>query len=144
MYEGTAVMSAFLSRPVGVGHQVNGKSEARLGARDGEIDQINEGRESLYDTVNSLMNQSPNRSDESEDRSRGVTISSNVKKSMHSDFYYKLESLNEKIKLFKEVFYSSKRDEQKRRINKAVRERHQRMQEEKVRRQKLKEKMKKR
>ena len=104
-------MNALLNRPTGIVHQVNGKSEAELGARDGEINQINESRESLFDTVNSLMNQSPSRSDASEDRSRGVPLSSNVKKSMHSDFYYKLESLNEKIKVFKEVFYSSKRDE---------------------------------
>jgi len=34
-----------------------------------------------------------------------------MKESKHTDFYYKLESLNEKIKLFKEVFYSSKRDD---------------------------------
>ena len=28
------------------------------------------------------------------------------KRSRHSDFYYKLEALNEKIKVYKEVFYS--------------------------------------
>jgi len=64
MYEGTALMSAFLSRPVAVVNQANGKPEAELGARDNEIGQVNESRGSLFDTVNILMNQSPDRSDE--------------------------------------------------------------------------------
>ena len=33
------------------------------------------------------------------------------KESLHTDFYYKLESLNEKIKLFTEVFYTSARSD---------------------------------
>ena len=47
-----------------------------------------------------------------------------LKESKHTDFYYKLEALNEKIRLFKEVFYSSKRDDEKRLANEAIRERH--------------------
>lgn len=35
------------------------------------------------------------------DSSRGP-----LKRSKYSDFYYKLEALNEKIKVYKEVFYS--------------------------------------
>jgi hypothetical protein len=50
-----------------------------------------------------------------------------IKESKHTDFYYKLESLNEKIKLFKEVFYSSKRDDQKRKQFEYNRERHRQM-----------------
>ena len=50
-----------------------------------------------------------------------------IKESKHTDFYYKLESLNEKIKLFKEVFYSSKRDDQKRKQFEDNRERHRQM-----------------
>ena len=42
----------------------------------------------------------------------------------HSDFYYKLEALNEKIKIFKEIFYSSKRDDARDKQMSKVREKH--------------------
>ena len=44
-----------------------------------------------------------------------------------SDFYCKLEVLNEKIKLFKDVFYDSKRDDEKRKVFEAKREKHRQM-----------------
>ena len=46
------------------------------------------------------------------------------KESQHSDFYYKLEALNEKIRLFTEVFYDTKRDNLKRKNQEILRERH--------------------
>ena len=43
---------------------------------------------------------------------------------LHSDFYYKLEALNEKIKIFKEIFYSSTRDDKRDKERRKLRERH--------------------
>ena len=46
------------------------------------------------------------------------------KESLHTDFYYKLESLNEKIKLFTEVFYTSARSDFQLKQKARIRERH--------------------
>ena len=46
------------------------------------------------------------------------------RQSLHSDFYYKLEALNEKIKVFKENFYDNKRDGKKNQRIEEVRLRH--------------------
>lgn len=80
--------------------------------------------EKLFETINVL------RSHNSLGRLSEDDITSNhlpVKESKHSDFYYKLEDLNEKIKLFKEVFYSSKRDDIKRKTFEINRERHRKL-----------------
>jgi len=61
--------------------------------------------------------------DEAENNENSL-ISKNVKSSAHSPFYYRLEALNEKIRLFKQVFYTNKRVEQKLRHQEMMKERH--------------------
>ena len=58
-------------------------------------------------------------SDLQKDRGTGVN-----RQSLHTDFYYRLEALNEKIKVFTEEFYSNKRDNERREQLALARERH--------------------
>jgi len=61
--------------------------------------------------MNNNKNKGTVRSNSSSPKAAGAIVG---KESQHSDFYYKLEALNEKIRLFTEVFYDTKRDNLKR------------------------------
>ena len=65
--------------------------------------------EAAHQDSQSCTHSNENQYSKESSQSRGSSRQQLGKESKHTDFYYKLEALNEKIKLFTEVFYSSKR-----------------------------------
>jgi hypothetical protein len=89
------------------------------------LEETNQTSGQLFETITALR--SSNGSQQrlsSEKLSESEHAEPPIRQPQHSDFYYKLESLNEKIRLFKEVFYSTKRDEEKRKAIEINREKH--------------------
>lgn len=91
-------MNAFLSKD---GHAVQGSTQTKFAAIEEERDE----------TFNNMNKGTVSRRSNSSSPKAGGPVG---KESQHSDFYYKLEALNEKIRLFTEVFYDTKRDNLKR------------------------------